>query len=490
MKIICCAVLVAATACGQVTLTLDQPQGPGSLRILNQGGVPGDLAFTALSFDPANAGSALGSGPLYGLYLDVETFLLQADLGFPFVQTVDAVGETLYELPGSYFGVPLPPLYGVTTSWSQMPLTFVGASNVAALTVQAGPPAWLNYQLRTLPFSAGNRHSVVADLNLDGIPDLANSAAIWLGDGAFGFTAIDIDPGGVEAEVADVDLDGFVDLIVLDEVFNGLKIYPGDGTGRFDLPPQQLPFFTGDIGDVRVTDLDLDGWPDLVCSAGTTTAPGVIRFLNDGTGTFYLFSATIGSGSTACEAADLTGDGKPELILDIIPFAGGLNAEETRILWGQFSPVHGLSNSILLDDLPEAATRWVRAKDMDGDGLNDLLWAGTQNAGVLFNEGGLFPTFHYAPFAIGPTETCCPLPRLEAIDLDGDGDLDGVGLATVEGVRYLVFSIQGPNRTFVETFYLPGPAADAGFVIASDIDGDGDEDLVVGGSPALIFEKL
>ncbi|MCA9323340.1 MAG: hypothetical protein KDB53_21560, partial [Planctomycetes bacterium] len=94
-------------------------------------------------------------------------------------------------------------------------------------------PSSLVVGQRNPSFSAGNRHGILADVNNDGDLDWIGSAGIFVGDGNFGFSYLAIDPGGVETAVADLVGDSNLDLVVLDEVFNGLKVFAGNGTGNF-----------------------------------------------------------------------------------------------------------------------------------------------------------------------------------------------------------------------------------------------------------------
>ena len=86
-----------------LALGLAQPGGPTSLKIVNLGGQPGDLYFTALTLDPANEGAGFGTGFWGGLHISLPE--LQAQLGSaapPFVGLLDAQGESgFYLTPGT-----------------------------------------------------------------------------------------------------------------------------------------------------------------------------------------------------------------------------------------------------------------------------------------------------------------------------------------------------------------------------------------------------
>lgn len=96
-------------------LVLDQPQGPGSLRVMNVLGPPGNLYFSAFSANPANACPGQGMGWWGGLHLTVPELFALLSLGIPPVLGVlDAAGASTFLLPGGALP-PLPvPIYGVT----------------------------------------------------------------------------------------------------------------------------------------------------------------------------------------------------------------------------------------------------------------------------------------------------------------------------------------------------------------------------------------
>ena len=128
------------------------------------------------------------------------------------------------------------------------------------------------------------RALVAADFNADGLADLtaladaasdgdsAPIAAVMLGDGALGFSAIGyFGPAQVgDAIVGDVDRDGAPDLLASSRRGDAINILPADGRGGFG----QRVTVAGAAGQIaRAADLDGDGRPELL-SFGAR-APGV-----------------------------------------------------------------------------------------------------------------------------------------------------------------------------------------------------------------------
>ncbi|HTM52266.1 MAG TPA: VCBS repeat-containing protein [Bryobacteraceae bacterium] len=118
---------------------------------------------------------------------------------------------------------------------------------------------------------------LTADFNLDGIPDLATSAVVLLGNGDGTFDSprrfleyeIEYETPGGPAAAADLDGDGRVDLIHFGST-EGRTIFAqqGRGDGTFVPPnPSTLWLYLWESSDRRVAgiaDVDGDGRPDLI----------------------------------------------------------------------------------------------------------------------------------------------------------------------------------------------------------------------------------
>jgi hypothetical protein len=193
-------------------------------------------------------------------------------------------------------------------------------------------------------FLAGAHPSsvVIADVNLDGKPDLVVSdggqpretstggVSVLLnnGDGTFGpavsYTAGTLD--GISVAAADVNGDGKPDLVVpaLDNNFNNeVLIFLGNGNGTFMAPSVLMASQTN--ASVIVGDFNGDGKLDLVlanCCAETTMS----YYLGNGDGTFQPEGDFNGDPDPEFVAsADFNNDGKPDLAIANAPVdSGGL----------------------------------------------------------------------------------------------------------------------------------------------------------------------
>lgn len=212
---------------------------------------------------------------------------------------------------------------------------------------------------------------VAADLDADGFTDLvtANGAGSaihvtrCLGNGAFASGvqyALPVFETAEQVAVADFDGDGALDVVVrLDASNQEFCLFPGNGDGtlaaalRFTIPDR--------ASHLSVTDLDGDGDPDLVLRSPTL---GLFTLLGDGS---FGFSSPVLTGIDLHlgQAAfrDVDGDGFVDMI-------GGSSATPGVHVWsglgdGSFSApaVYGAFDCFNV----------VAVEDVDGDGRLDLL---------------------------------------------------------------------------------------------------------------------
>jgi hypothetical protein len=305
----------------------------------------------------------------------------------------------------------------------------------------------------TTPLPAASRDStyyVAGDLDGDRDNDLVvvfdytRPALVLENDGSGRFTDetarwLATTDGSRHASLLDVDADGDLDLFVArlrhrSKLFlnTGLKSF-ADGT----LSPAEQPDNDPANGAFAVTDVNGDGWPDVVVSSDLSGESQVL--VNDGTGGLVRRGKELlpwtDSESRAVTAGDVDGDGDPDLVF------GNKRQFSTRDLLfvndgtGRFTDV----STARMPARPDG-TSGVALANVDGDGDLDLL------------------TF-------GPTSTTNVFPCRLYLN-DGKGDLND----------------DATNRAMPA---LAGYRA-AGFAVA-DFDGDRDVDVVLAGNPDLLF---
>jgi hypothetical protein len=173
--------------------------------------------------------------------------------------------------------------------------------------------------------------------------------------------------GGLSVAVGDLDRDGVSDII----------IGYGDGGGpvvaQFDANGvQKFGFFAFDPsfrGGVRVAvaDYDGDGFPEVFATPGPTGGPVVSVFTPGGQqlSTFFAFTPDFRSGLSLA-AADLTGDGKAEVVIG--PGVGGGPAVQV------FDPrTQQIQQSYFAYDPNLRGGTNVATRDVNNDGIPDIL---------------------------------------------------------------------------------------------------------------------
>lgn len=200
--------------------------------------------------------------------------------------------------------------------------------------------------------------------------------------------------GGVS--IADMDGDGWNDLVVARSDNLGIWVYRNLGSGgtlsaaSFDAPinfPTLLAFTNG--SGLKVIDFDNDGKLDMVTS-GWTGGPGVFAtFRNISTPGSITFEAVEhwngkSDESPVYTAADIDGDGLPELVSGEGAGAAGQNVWITQNLSTPGNIEFGFSLyyfSSTLDDAPSSAT----IRDLNNDGKPEFI--------LIRNFGGAISVF-------------------------------------------------------------------------------------------------
>jgi Ca2+-binding RTX toxin-like protein len=253
---------------------------------------------------------------------------------------------------------------------------------------------------------------------------------------------------------ADLDLDGDIDAFVAGAGDQPHRVYLNNGAGLFTDSGQALGI--GRLSHAVAADFNGDGRIDIIVTSNGQ--PDRIWW-NNGFGTFTEGTQAIGSsGSTSVAAGDLDNNGTIDLVI-------GANAGAT--IWlndgtGQFTQ----SSQILSDDVQDIAL-----SDFSGDGFADI-FLGRRNGKpntVWINAGD--GTFSDSGQLLGNSET----RGAAAGDLDGDGDVD-LFTTNTSGQANEIWLNNG-SGTFVAGQTM-GASNDFAVVLV-DIDHDGDLDGVV-----------
>ena len=238
----------------------------------------------------------------------------------------------------------------------------------------------------------------------------------------------------------DVDRDGDWDLILAQDYNRRPLLLINNGSGVFsDQTVARLPNIAMGSARAQFGDIDNDGDLDiLICNSGasrfaTTGRPRI--FNNDGTGVFTDAPTTQFPSTALAEQMDCVfGDVDNDLDLDfhVGTRASGANSSQ---LWIN----NGAGTFAKLNPFVTDATAYsYDFGDIDGDGDLDLIGvnAGTSNAELLLRNSSLGTIWTNVSTQISPNPTVDDNDS-RFIDFDNDGDLD-----------LLVAALGGPDRIY------------------------------------------
>lgn len=316
---------------------------------------------------------------------------------------------------------------------------------------------------------------VVADLTGDGLPDvLRDDGALYVQGPGLSFTERTSGvPPSQNSTYELLDLEGDGDLDVLVFSFAGpYRLYRNDGSGSFEDVSAHLPFTTAT--SVAVLDADGDGDPDLL-----RVGSGTQLLRNDGEGNFAVENQPFHlNGYSTVVAVDVEGDGDEDVVLrsgswaendgtgkftargNLISTATGLfldfdgdgrldvvgtslGPEGGLYAWRGVAPASFVQvSSPTLDRFAGKSVALV-AGDFDGDGDDDLMVESTRPCMLWSGRNG------WELALVRPEAVEDDYLGLWTHDLNGDGVLDGLGIAIPAPS---LFSLSSEER-FV---WLPG----------------------------------
>lgn len=235
----------------------------------------------------------------------------------------------------------------------------------------------------------------------NGAGSISHPNSLFLNDGLARFedaSATHLPPRADDTrdlELADLDRDGDLDLLVGNQQDNALLL--NDGAGRFAaapagaLPLTELPEITNVValedvdGDGDLDALFVNGWPPVYPRPDTVATHRLL--LNDGGGRFVDASQRLPAGlmiSVDGNLVDLTGDGAPDVVMSSTLPAHRVFANSGT---GWFEATDEV---VLPAGMTGSGCRFAAA-DYDGDGVGDLFLPNTMGVDRLL-LGRLPPT--------------------------------------------------------------------------------------------------
>jgi hypothetical protein len=327
-------------------------------------------------------------------------------------------------------------------------------------------------------------------------------------DGAGGFTPVDgpddhdVLTMTMQVTLADLD-EGALDLVrVLEHVVGGsfdedLAVNLGDGTGGF--AAQEIiedPGFVDDSDGLATGDVNDDGHVDVVMLGDSS----VNVYLGDGTGGM-ADPVTVPAPPELIDLddlalADLDSDGDLDIVTGAttcvpVPPGGVPNCGGAFVAVPAFFVVRGDGSGTqwapervtLAHDPLGGAGRGVAVGDVDGDDVPDLVTGYAQR--IVVATGRPDGSYVEVPVPLPGIDKCPDLEDVVTTDIDRDGDLDLVAMggcgegALLRGDGAGAFS--GP-RPLVFQDAGPTKTAPTTELVAGDLTGDGRLDLALGSS--------
>lgn len=270
---------------------------------------------------------------------------------------------------------------------------------------------------------------------------------------------------GHKIELFDFDMDGDLDILTGQFVSPGTLVwYPNNGAGNFGSPIAIQEGFNN-FKDIELGDFDNDGDIDFVVLATQ------IKYLeNLGSGTFatltYIDEDIIGLESIS--SGDFTGNG----FLDIVIASHGLGWDDylTRFENGGNA---SFSAPIFFNPQDPSGPHAVAIGDIDGDGDEDIATATLYNDLVVWYENngtGQFEESH-----ITSIEENEGYRHIELADLDSDGDLDIITGSSSD--NHIAWQANDGNGNFSPMLTLTDDVDYPRDFEIDDLDADGDMDI-------------
>ncbi len=294
----------------------------------------------------------------------------------------------------------------------------------------------------------------------------------------------DLQALSMDAAIADLDQDGDPDILIANEHRPNILLI-NNGKGAFtNESSTRIPQVLHDSEDIGIADFDLDGDPDIIVVSEDDKTNEL--YLNNGDGTFTDGGNRIPVTGTSNSVVvyDVNNDGAPDVLIGnngqnnvLINDGKGFFTDETVERFGEFIDV----------------TQDLTLSDIDNDGDQDILVGNEDANRILVNNGkGFFEdqSANRLPYRNEPEET----REVVTADIDGDGDLDilyGNVQAFVPNAlrqnRLLLNDGKGFFSDITDT-HLPKDDHRCFGVAFLDIDRDGDVDIMTGNTSGAKFD--
>jgi len=331
--------------------------------------------------------------------------------------------------------------------------------------------------------SDGPQAIALADVNKDGYPDIiavsqfTDEVNVFLNDRSGGFgggpNPFNVGMSPTAVGVGDFDQDGNIDIVTVNIDSNTVTILFGDGTGSFDAGRQDYPVNDTPVA-VAVADYNNDLKPDLAVLNDNS----VYLLLSNGDRTFTPGSpASIGTrsvGGTDITTGLFNGDSFPDLAIS------NLDSDNVSVFLGNGNGTFRAASLQNVGSGPDG----IITGDFSGDSKIDIAVVDSteladQNVSLLFGNGD--GTFQ----AAAPTTAETDAVAIARGDFDASGAID-LAVTNVSGLDNTIsILLYAPSASNAENGFalqdlIPGLNLGQGQVAvkAGDLNADGRPDLI------------
>ena len=265
---------------------------------------------------------------------------------------------------------------------------------------------------------------------------------------------------------ADLDHDGDMDVLIASELNDIIVWYANDGLGNFE--PENI--IENEVSNpIYVYAIDLDGDGDLDVLSASYGDNKIVWYENDGLGNFGDQNIIDAPDDIPISnhASDLDGDDDVDVIIGFY--------NDNKIVWyendglGNFEEEKIISNEVI-------GVKSITTSDLDDDGDLDLLIAAFFGNNITWYENDGLGNFVAENIIDSEADA---ISYIQSADLDDDGDLDVImSKCLTGGDNRIVWYINYGEGNFGQETFIDQTQYGACSLFTSDIDGDGDLDLL------------